>query len=149
MSKQAESCRIIFDKGRNIARWVCTQLGYAADEISDGQALGFAIGENLIGGVIYHNIRYGRDLWLTIYTANKHWCSRKNLKIIFGIAFDVYKVRRISILVNSQNFICLRFIERLGFKREGCLRSYDDTGTDSYIYGMLQSENLWKGNKNE
>ncbi len=149
MNKPQESCRIIYDYGHNIARWVCLKLGYDADAISDGQALGFAIGSQLIGGLIYHNIREGRDLWWTIYTMDKRWCCKRILQAIFGLAFDVYKVHRISILVRCDNVPCLKLVERLGFKREGTLRAYDDSGTDSYIYGMLQSENLWKGKTNE
>lgn len=149
MSKPLESCRLIYDRGRNIARWICVNLGYDADAIPDGQAIGFAIGNRLIGGLIYHNIRDGRDLWWTIYTIDKRWCTKRILKAIFGLAFDVYKVRRISILVRSDNIPSLKLVERLGFKREGTLRAYDDSGADSYIYGMLQSENLWKGKTNE
>lgn len=148
MSKQQVSCRLIYDRGRNIARWVCLKLGYNADEISDGQAFGLCVGNRLIGGIIYHNIRPYQDLWWTIYTEDKHWCSKKILKQIFGLAFDVYHVNRISLLINSQNSACIKLVSGLGFKKEGCLRNYDN-GIDSYIYGMLQSENLWKGKINE
>lgn len=147
MSRQPELCEIIYDRGRNIARWVCCKLGFIPDEISDGQAFGFVRNGNLIGGIIYHNIREGRDLWWTIYTEDKRWCTRRILKIIFGLAFDVYKVNRISILVNADNYQCLKLVESLGFKCEGHLRQYHDNGADCYLYGMLKSENLWKGKK--
>lgn len=146
MNRPTESCRLILDRGRNIARWVCCNLGFAPDAIPDGQAVGFAIGQKLIGGLIYHDIRYDRDLWWTIYTTDKRWCTRKILKMIFALAFDFYKVKRISILVSKDNFSCLKLVEKLGFKREGRLRQYRDNGADCYIYGMLKSENLWKGN---
>ena len=76
-------------------------------------------------------------------------CQLAIVVFFFGIAFDVYHVRRISILVNSQNFSCLKLVKRLGFTKEGCLRAYDNNGADSYIYGLLKSENLWKGKINE
>ncbi len=149
MSWQQEFCKIVYDHTNGIFRWICHNLSISADDITDGETLGFYIGDRLIGGLIYHNIRRGRDLWWTIYTVDKRWCTRKILKQIFGIAFDIYHVQRISILVNSQNLPCLKLITRLGFKREGCLRAYDDNGADSYIYGLLKSENLWKGKINE
>lgn len=149
MNKHRESCRLLYDYDRSIARWVCLKLGYDADEISDGQAFGFVINGKLIGGLIYHNIRENRDLWWTIYTMDKRWCTKKILKQIFGLAFDLYKVQRISVNVRSDNLASQSLVERLGFKREGCLRSYDDSGADCCIYGMLKSENLWKGKTHE
>lgn len=149
MKKQPELCRIVMDKDDVVIDWVCKGLNFSKQELSDSMTLGFVIGNNLIGGLVYHNIREKHDLWWTIYTIDKRWCTRRILKQIFGIAFDVYKVRRISLLVNTDNQSCINLVSKLGFKKEGCLRNYRENNADCYVFGMLKSENLWKGKTNE
>lgn len=148
MNKQAASCKIVYDSDGSIKNYICRNLSISADWVGqESMTLGFVVCGQLVGGLIYHNIRLGCDLWWSIYTTSPKWCSKSILTQIFGIAFDVFGVRRISLLVKADNQRCINLIERLGFKREGCLRQFDDDGTDAYIYGILQSENQWKGKK--
>ncbi len=148
MSKQPASCNIIYDRDGAIKSFVCQNLGISTDWVGqESMTLGFISENQLIGGLIYHNIRLGCDLWWSIYTTSPKWCNKGILCQIFGIAFKVFGVRRISLLVKADNQRCLNFIEKLGFKREGCLHQFNEDGTDSYIYGMLKSENKWKGKK--
>ncbi len=147
MSKPQEFCEIKPDSNNYVAKWVCSQLNFELKDIGEYRTLGFFVNHKLVGGLIYHNIRVNRDLWLTIYTTDKRWCNRRVLKNIFGLAYDLWKVERISLLVNTDNFECIKLVEKLGFKREGLLRKYRDDGSDCYFYGMLKSENIWKGKK--
>ncbi len=149
MNKLRASCDIKFDTDGDITKWVCSNLNFEFTDIGEYRTLGFFVDHKLIGGLIYHNIRIGRDLWWTIYTTNKRWCNRRVLKRIFGLAFNFWQVERISLLVNTNNFECIKLVEKLGFKREGLLRKYRDDGSDCYFYGILKSENIWKGKNNE
>lgn len=149
MKQQPAFCKIVPDTTGRIADWVSAGLGFSKNWEDDFLTLGFELAGQLIGGLIYHNIRLGRDVWWTIYTTDKRWCSRRILKVIFALAFEVLKVKRISLLVNTDNFSCIKLVEKLGFVREGLLRGYRDDGADCYFYGMLQSENKWKGKTNE
>lgn len=144
MNRPSESCKIIVDNSKAITDWICDSEGYGKDWLSPPYyTLGFVVGNKLIGGLIYHNIRPKRDLWWTIYTTDKRWCTRRVLKTIFDLAFNFWQVERISILVNLDNTPCLNLIKRLGFKQEGLLRQYRDDGSDCLIYGILKSENKW------
>lgn len=143
MSKQAEFCRIILDTDDQITKWVCSGLNLNSEWIDEHYTLGFVVGNKLIGGLIYHNIRPQRDLWWTIYTTDKRWCTRRILRKIFGFAFNYWQVKRVSLLVNADNQDCLKLIEKLGFKREGLLRRFREDDTDCYFYGILKSENKW------
>ena len=146
MNWPQESCKLVVDFDHQISRWVCKKLNISESE-AEGMAVGFVVKNELIGGLVFHNLRKDCELWWTIYTTDKRWCTRSILKQIFGIAFEFYNVRRISLLVNTDNYPCINLVERLGFKKEGCLRQYREDGADCYIYGMLKSENLWKGKK--
>lgn len=149
MSKPKEYCEIIYDKTGKITDFVCCGLGEDKTWIDQtAHTIGFVVDNKLIGGLIYHNIRPHKDLWWTIYTTDKRWCTRRVLKKIFGLAFFYWQVERISVIVSSHNLKSIKLVERLGFKKEGILRKYRDDGSDCYFYGMLKEENKWS-KKNE
>jgi RimJ/RimL family protein N-acetyltransferase len=145
MKLPTEFCRVVTDCQGNIAEWVCRGLGWSTDWLDkESFCVGFEWQGRLIGGLIYHQIRPKRDVWWTIYTTDRRWCQRRVLKQVFGLAFEMLQVQRISLLVNTDNDACLKLVEKLGFKREGLLRQYRDDGADCYLYGMLKSENKWR-----
>lgn len=141
MNKEQESFRIVLDDDETVAKFVCNGL-YNGDTFWLGEhfTLGFMLNGQLIGGLIYHDIRKGTDVWWTIYTTDKRWCNKRTLRCIFGIAFDVLKCRRISLLIGKENKECLGFVQKLGFKSEGKLRGYQEDGQDSFIFGLLKEE---------
>lgn len=140
MSKAAEFCELIVDDDGRIACWVCQNLAmpeYAAESVC---ALGFLYKKRLIGGVVFGNYRQNRDIWLTIYTNDKHWCNRRILKTIFKLAFEFFNCRRVSILITEDNAASLSLTKRLGFRKEGRLRQFREDGKDAYVLGMLKEE---------
>jgi len=145
MKSQAEYCRLVYDKSGEITDFVCKGLGENKDWL-DKQAhtIGFVVGNKLVGGLIYHNIRPCRDLWWTIYTTDKRWCNRRVLQKLFALAFNFWQVERISLLVSANNRQCIKLVEGLGFRQEGMLRNYRDDGSDCHFYGILKSENKWR-----
>ena len=132
--------KVEMDRSGKIAAWVCRSLQMSVDEIVPVLTLGFYDGGRLIGGLVYHNYRPGCDIWWTIYTADRRWCNRRILRLIFALAFAALGCRRINLLVSRGNIRCLNFVEKLGFKREGLLRAYRPDGGDCFILGMLKSE---------
>lgn len=144
MKQPTESYKIIYDHDDKITNWICQGLNDNKSWLdSPYHTIGFVRDNHLIGGLIYHNIRPKRDLWWTIYTTDKRWCTRRVLKKIFGLAFNFLQVERISILVSTTNLPCIRLVKRLGFKQEGLLRKYRDDGSSCFFYGILKSENKW------
>lgn len=143
MSKAVASYNIILDKNGAIANWVCRGLAMNPEELGDNITLGFVADGQPLGGLVYHGFQDG-SIWWTIYTIDRRWCSRKVLKFIFGLAFDMLNCRRINILVSKDNVCCLKLVKRLGFVREGFLRKYRKSGEDCYILGILKSECKWR-----
>lgn len=119
-------------------------LGYDADWPGENYlTFGFFYNKKLAGGLVFHDLRRHTEVWWTIYATNRHWCTRKVLRLMFTIAFGRMDCRRISILVGKNNFQSLSLVRRLGFKEEGLLRQCRDDGEDCYIMGMLRSECPW------
>ncbi|MBS4772948.1 MAG: GNAT family N-acetyltransferase [Proteobacteria bacterium] len=145
MSRATTSCKIIADRGDVVTRFVCEGLGYDTGWLDEHFTIGFMLGNRLVGGLIYHNIRPGRDVWWTLYTTDKRWCSKRILKFMFGLAFEYFGCRRISMSADADNAACLKLALKLGFKAEGLLRSYRDNGKDCIIMGILNNEYKLKG----
>lgn len=149
MKTAAEFCSLIADSGNLIAEWVCRNLHLDTDWLGNNITYGIVKNKRLIGGLIFHDIHVGHDVWWTIYTNDKHWCSRRLLRIFLQEAFERLRCRRINLLVNPDNAECLKLVTRMGFKIEGRLRSFRDDGGDCYILGLLPEESkVYKGGKN-
>lgn len=131
------------DVSGDIACWVCQGLGYNPAELRADITFGFALENRMIGGLIFHDFRPEHDVWWTLYTTDKRWCNRRMLREMFNLAFGKMKCRRINILVSKSNQNSLKFVEKLGFCREGLLRAYREDGEDCYILGMLKNECKW------
>ena len=141
MSSEMVSCKPDFD-GR-VAKWVCDGLGENTDWIGAGATLGVYLGEKLIAGIIFNDIRPKCDVWLTIYSCDRRWCVRRVLRCVFNFCFTCLDCRRASAFVSVSNDKSRKLVERLGFRQEGVLRKYRDNGEDAFVFGMLKEECRW------
>lgn len=65
------------------------------------------------------------------------------LDTFINFLFKKYNRNRIEAMVNGDNYISVRLLDKLNFKREGQIRQSvykDNTWIDSYIYGLLKSD---------
>ena len=125
-------------------------LGYGKDWPQGNYiTYGFFYNRKLAGALVFHDLRRHTDVWWTIYSIDKHWCTRKVLRLMFTIAFGKMDCRRISVLVSKSNRQSLDMVRRLGFKDEGLLRQCREDGEDCYILGMLRSECPWINHNGE
>ena len=68
------------------------------------------------------------------------------LMAVLKYAFEVLNLHRIEADVDPRNAASIKTVERLGFKREGCLRErWQVNGEiqDAFFYGLLRPE--WVG----
>ena len=134
---------ILPDKNNIIAKWVCKGLGENTDWLDKHMTYGFAQGEKMLGGLIFHSYRPNIEVWWTVYSVDKRWCNRRMLKVMFDMPFNKLKCRRISLLVSKSNAASVNFVKKLGFQQEGMFRAYRENGEDCYIFGMLKEECKW------
>ncbi len=139
----SDEYEILPDKNNIIAKWVCDGLGENADWLDTHITYGFAQGEKMLGGLIFHSYRPNIEVWWTVYTVDKRWCNRRMLRAMFDLAFNKLKCRRISLLVSKSNAASLNFVKKLGFQQEGMFRAYRENGDDCCIFGMLKNECKW------
>lgn len=140
-------CKINPAKQEEILEFVCRGLGDKPFEYKPCINFGVWLDDKLIAGIILNDIRPNRDVWMTIYSENKRWCTRNVLQTVFSFIFMVIKAERASIFVSKDNEASNNLVKRLGFVCEGLLRRYRDDGQDCFVYGMLKNECKWSGKK--
>ena len=65
------------------------------------------------------------------------------LALLAGWALDALGVGRLQVFVSPENPAALRFVEKVGFRREGVLRDYwDEGGTrlDAVVLSLLPGD---------
>lgn len=123
----------------DFAPWVAAQ---AADQ---NGAMGTLVADpHVLGFVGYHVrneataevwIMLSRDLFggsISIVRAVRFFMSQ-----CFEAGF-----RRLQALADVDNQVAWRFLEALGFEREGILRSYGPKGEDRFMYGRVECRRL-------
>lgn len=140
MNKDAALCSVISDDKEKITDWICSGLNIGTEWLDKHYTIGFVYQNRLIGGLIYHNIRQGRDVWWTLYTIDKHWCCKRILKFMFSVAYDYFACKRITIMTDCNNFKCIKLAQKLGFTVEGILSHYGDNGEDKIIMGVQKKQ---------
>ena len=131
------------DETGEVFKWVCDGLGDKPEDYGANLTIGIYLKDELIAGVILNDLRENIDVWMTIYSTNKRWCTKRVIKYVFGIVFNLMNCRRANIFISKDNLQSLSLCERLGFKKEGLLRQYREDGSDCYVLGMLKAEYKW------
>lgn len=137
-----------------MAHWVAEHIPHMAVRIPDfgygevfgmGVAIGVADSEGfLVGGVVYHNYDpYFRSMELSCASTTPRWVTREIICALLRYNFGQAQCRRITSVVPRKSTSARRFLEGLGFKREGCVRF--GFGSDhAIVYGLLVEE--WTAN---
>jgi len=134
-------CKV--DETKQTLLYVADGLGDNPDDYLPCLSLNISLNGKTIAGVLLNDLRPGRDVWMTIYSSDKRWATRSVIKYVFGIIFNLMNCKRASVFVTVDNLKSLKMCERLGFRKEGCLRQFRDDGKDCFVMGMLKQECKW------
>jgi RimJ/RimL family protein N-acetyltransferase len=123
------------------------------DQFCQGMSLrsGFTfwVEDNLAGVISFSDYLPGLSVMIhaTFYPEYKTAMSRKALRHVFSYAFNKLLVERVgSFSIPDLTDGMGKFLERIGFKKEGCLRRAVEISQDFYdlvIYGMLKEDCRW------
>ena len=130
--------RILISEDDRVVPWV----GSRVEEDQFGQCSSIGLEENgdLIAGVVY-NMYTGISVSMHVAAVpTRRWLDRCFLYICFITPFKYMSCNRVTGLVRSDNALSIRFVEKLGFKKEGEMRQACDDGSNLMIYGMLKNE---------
>lgn len=132
---------------RAVAEWVRERLDPPIEDWGKYTAIGVALENELIAGIVFNNFRYP-SIEMSIAAATPRWCSRRNLAAIFAYPFWQLGCRRAGAVTQITNQPVRAFLCRIGFRKEGVCRqllspSATNPSGDAAIYGMTPAECRW------
>lgn len=134
----------------DVAHWVTERIPYAAVRIpyfDRGQVLGpnVAIGVvsedgRLLAGVVYHNHDpFVRSIEVSCASDGARWGNREVFRALLRYPFDQLQCQRVTATTPRKATSTRRFLEGLGFQREGSLRrAFGDD--NAIIHGLLAED---------
>jgi ribosomal-protein-serine acetyltransferase len=115
----------------------------------EGTDFSFAVlaGNEVVGGIGCHRAILARMMgelgyWLRTDRTGRGYATEAGEAVVRW-AFDTFGFGRMELRAGVENLPSQRVAERLGFRREGLLRSgcpHPEGGYDCYIYGLVRSD---------
>lgn len=132
---------VIYGQDELVRNWVAERVH--EDQFSNEVAIGLEEDGQLIAGVVY-NLYTGPSISMHVAAVpGRRWMTRDFLWRAFAYPFVQLNCRRVTGLVREDNLDAQRFDEKLGFVREGLIRSACEDGQNMILYGMLREECRW------
>jgi RimJ/RimL family protein N-acetyltransferase len=130
---------ILYGADDAVAGFVAARIPHAGEGFGACTALGVVRDGRLTGGIVYHNWR-GRDIEVSAAFERADWARPSVLRALFAYPFDQLGCARMTALTGRANGRARRFLEGVGFVREGVARQALADDHDMMIYGMLRRE---------
>lgn len=125
---------IVVDKSPLLARYIYQRLNLELDDNQVLFSLGFIYQKKLIGGLVWTDFRKNHDVWWTIDTWDKNWCTKKVLNTLFYLAKEVFHLKHINAMTKTKNQKAIHFLTRLGFEKTGHLNEFYLDDNDAYLF---------------
>lgn len=122
------------DKYGSVYYWVKSSLK-DRDEFNNDLTIGIYFDKRLIAGIVF-SIYSDYNVYLTIYSESKHWCSRRVLNFVYDYCFKVLCCKKITCIADKSNRKIRKFLTKLGFRLEGVVRYGRLNGRPAFIFGL-------------
>lgn len=133
---------VVYGQDERVINWVHQNLTTDAERLGS-VALGLEEDGELIAGVVFGEYTGVSICMHVAAVPGKRWMTRDYLWRSFAYPFLQLKCARITAIIREDNVVSQRFVEHIGFKREGVIRCAAKDGTDHLLYGMLRHECRW------
>ena len=131
---------VIYGQDDRFSDWVSERLD---ENFLNTVAIGLEEDGELIAGVVYDNYtKAGINMHIAAEDGRR-WLNRDYLFRCFAYPFLQLGCRRVTGLSREDNVTAHKFIEHLGFRREGLIREAYRDGMNVILYGMLKDECRW------
>lgn len=120
-------------------------------KLVEGQYSGFAFlsdSNDFVGGAVVSNFRageFGGDCEISCASETAMAFRPGICKAVFTYVFVQLGCVRLTAITTKRNVRTRRFLERLGFRLEGCVKRAYDGKRDALIYGLLPEDCRYLG----
>jgi RimJ/RimL family protein N-acetyltransferase len=131
--------RILLFADEFVGSWLAERMGISLNPPYTSFGL---VGPDglLTGAMIFNGFNEG-NAEVSIYAPKA--VTRGSLRAAASYLFETAGCNRVTARTRASNLRVRRFIEKVGFQREGVLRAYYSDGEDAILYGLLKHENRW------
>jgi len=135
---------LVYDNHSEICEWASKGIfGNPSMFDRDCSAIGVMEDGRLIAGVIYNNYYPNISIEMSIYSVDKRWATRQNLRAFFHYPFIQLNLKRVTTLCSANEGDIIMFNQRLGFSKEGFHPEAHASGDDAISFGMLKKDCRW------
>lgn len=147
--------RLLIGHDRDVAVWVGWRIPLVARRLSRapnpepfGPAVAFGVldaHDRIVAGVVYHSYDPDcRSIEVSCAASSRMWAKRAIVSAILRYAFVEASCQRVTAVTPRKATSPRRFLEALGFKREGSIRhGFGDD--NAIVYGLLDVE--WRAGR--
>jgi len=129
---------IVYGQDERVSDWVAERVD--EQNLNSTAAIGLEEDGELIAGVAF-NMYTGPSISMHVAAVpGKRWMTKDFLWRCFAYPFLQLRCKRVTGLTRADNLKAQKFIEHLGFQKEGVIRCGWADGTDVILYGMLKDE---------
>lgn len=142
--------RLLYQHDAEVIHWVCEHIPHLRERVpyfDKGGVLGPAVGIGvlddagaLIAGVVFHGYDpFVKAVEVSCASSTRMWAKPAVVREILRYPFEQLQLIRVSAATPKRSTSPRRFLENLGFRREGSIRR--GFGDDSaIIYGLLAED---------
>lgn len=142
--------KLLFGHDREVAHFVALNIPHLRERIpyfppgevfGQSVAIGVLDGAGaLIAGVVYHNYDpFIRNIEISCAAATPRWGNREIFRALLRYCWLGANCRRVTATAPKRSTSTRRFLEGLGFRREGSIR-FGAGDQNSIVYGLLREE---------
>ena len=136
--------RLVYGVDAGFCQWASLGLFGIPDAFDDKcRAIGVVDDDKILAAVVYSNYIPNVSIEMSVYSVDKAWCTRHNLRQLFMYVFAQMNLERVQATCSAQSEDVIAFLKRLGFQQEGYHRKAHFNGGDSLSFGMLKHECRW------
>ena len=123
-----------------VSMWISRELDIPID--GECRCVGVVKNGQLVAAAAFHGYK-GFACELTLTTKDKSFCNRRVLREFFDFGFNFLNCVRLEARCAKNNADARKFLTKVGFKEEGCLKLGHDGKQDAIAYGMLKDDCKW------
>ncbi len=133
---------VVYDNSSEMVLWAQNRIPDCAFR-DDAHAIGLR--ENgVYRSVVVFDTFSSTSCWVSVASdGSKRFIPREYIIRVFAYPFLQLGYPRINSLVSVLNTQSVRFIQKIGCRREGIMRKAGAKGEDMILFGMLRNECRW------